>query len=161
MLDVTIFLPDNELDVNQKQTSGNNHIKIVGLILQYTKTTDSANSFNFGNTTDYSTDEKIIGTWIDGSYIYQKTINFGELSNRSSKDVAHGISNLGYVINIFATGKDNTNNRYSPFSKVHDRDASSQCCIYVDSTNISIENRSSNFSDWSCYVTLQYTKNNS
>ena len=65
------------------------------------------------------------------------------------------------MINIFATGKDNTNNRYSPFSKVHDRDASSQCCIYVDSTNISIENRSSNFSDWSCYVTLQYTKNNS
>lgn len=46
----------------------------IVVVLKYTKTTDSANSFNIGSDTDYSTDEKIVGTWIDGSYIYQKTI---------------------------------------------------------------------------------------
>lgn len=40
--------------------------------INYTKTTDSAVSI--GNDTDYSTTEKIVGTWIDGSPVYQKTI---------------------------------------------------------------------------------------
>ena len=41
---------------------------------QYTKTTDSA--VFIGNDTDYSTTEKIVGTWIDGKPIYQKTIEY-------------------------------------------------------------------------------------
>jgi len=41
--------------------------------VQYTKDTDSAVSI--GNDTDYSTTEKIIGTWIDGKPIYQKTLS--------------------------------------------------------------------------------------
>lgn len=38
----------------------------------YTKTTDSV--VYIGEDTDYSTDEKIVGTWIDGKPLYQKTI---------------------------------------------------------------------------------------
>ena len=41
--------------------------------LKYTKTTDSANSYNYANENDYSTSEKIIGTWIDGKTLYQRT----------------------------------------------------------------------------------------
>lgn len=41
--------------------------------INYTKTTDSA--ISIGNDTDYSTDEKIIGTWIDGRPIWQKTVS--------------------------------------------------------------------------------------
>lgn len=40
-------------------------------VIQYTKTTDSAVSI--GSDTDYSTDEKIVGTWIDGKPIWQRT----------------------------------------------------------------------------------------
>ena len=40
-------------------------------IIRYTKTTDSAVSM--GDDTDYSTTEKIVGTWIDGRPVYQKT----------------------------------------------------------------------------------------
>lgn len=39
--------------------------------LQYTKTTDSPVAI--GDDTDYSTDEKIVGTWIDGKPLYQRT----------------------------------------------------------------------------------------
>lgn len=42
-------------------------------ILAYTKTTDSANSYNYADENDYSTSEKIIGKWIDGKTLYQKT----------------------------------------------------------------------------------------
>lgn len=48
------------------------------LILQYTKTTDSAGSGNWNTdgvpTVHYSTSEQVIGTWIDGKPIYQRVI---------------------------------------------------------------------------------------
>lgn len=61
----------------------------VYITLQYTKTTDT--TVNIGTGNDYSTDEQIIGTWIDGKPIYQKTISgtiptpsadFGSLVNQ-------------------------------------------------------------------------------
>ena len=61
------------------------------VILQYTKTTDVANSFNYASENDYSTTEKIVGTWIDGKPLYQKTINFGSLPNKSEKTVSTGL----------------------------------------------------------------------
>jgi hypothetical protein len=41
----------------------------------YTKTTDSP--IAIGSDTDYSTDEKIVGTWIDGKLIWQNTVSTG------------------------------------------------------------------------------------
>jgi hypothetical protein len=41
------------------------------VLIQYTKTTDQ--SIAIGSDTDYSTTEKIVGTWIDGKPLYQKT----------------------------------------------------------------------------------------
>jgi hypothetical protein len=45
------------------------------IVLRYTKTTDSAVSI--GDANDYSTDEKIVGTWIDGKPIWQNTVSTG------------------------------------------------------------------------------------
>lgn len=47
----------------------------IFITIQYTKTTDEAGSFNYANENDYSTDEKVVGTWIDSKPIYQKTFN--------------------------------------------------------------------------------------
>ena len=48
----------------------------------------------------YSTDEHVVGKWIDGSDIYEKTINTGAMPNTTTKDVAHNITDLGKVIEI-------------------------------------------------------------
>ena len=45
-------------------------------ILRYTKLTDTA--ISIGSDTDYSTEEKIVGTWIDGSPVYQRTLDLGD-----------------------------------------------------------------------------------
>lgn len=45
------------------------------LTLKYTKTTDSPISIGDGN--DYSTDEQVVGTWIDGKPVYQKVVDLG------------------------------------------------------------------------------------
>lgn len=54
--------------------------------IQYTKTTDSA--VEIGVDTDYSTEEKIIGTWIDGKPIYQKTIVLEDTGDTTTKSVS-------------------------------------------------------------------------
>lgn len=50
--------------------------KNVYITIQYTKTTDAANSFNYGDPNEYSATEKIVGSWIDGKPLYQKTISY-------------------------------------------------------------------------------------
>lgn len=53
----------------------------LDVTIQYTKTTDTAGSGRWTPTGQYahhySTDEQIIGTWIDGSTVYEKTQNGG------------------------------------------------------------------------------------
>lgn len=47
---------------------------------------------------NYSLTEQEIGTWIDGTPVYEKTVSFGALPNNSTKTVAHNIVNLGHII---------------------------------------------------------------
>ena len=69
------------------------------ITLQYTKTTDSA--VYIGDDTDYSTDEKIIGTWIDGSPIYQKTFTGLNVSvNGTNWATICTIPNVKYVVDL-------------------------------------------------------------
>lgn len=59
--------------VQVKSTDALSSVVVNTVTLQYTKTTDSADSFKYSTPTDYSTEEKIIGTWIDGKPLYQRT----------------------------------------------------------------------------------------
>jgi len=49
------------------------------LTVKYTKTTDSASTTIQEDPNEYSTDEKIIGKWIDGKPLYQKTFQFDNM----------------------------------------------------------------------------------
>ena len=62
------------------------------ITFQYTKTTDAANSFNYASENDYSTTEKIVGTWIDGKPLYQKVV---ETTSPASKNTFGEVYNLG------------------------------------------------------------------
>jgi len=54
-------------------TGTNNILRDPVFILRYTKTTDTV--MDIGSANEYSTTEKIVGTWIDGKPIYQIIIN--------------------------------------------------------------------------------------
>lgn len=64
---VTFFL--------QNITGAPTSIDSVDITLQYTKPSDSA--IKVGTGTDYSTEEQIIGSWIDGKPLYQKMVTTG------------------------------------------------------------------------------------
>lgn len=66
--------------------------------IKYTKTTDTAGSGKFtpaGTKTEhYSTEEQVIGTWINGETLYRKTIHKVNTAVINGTEIAHGISNL-------------------------------------------------------------------
>ena len=73
----------------------------------YTKTTDSP--IAIGSDTDYSTTEKIVGTWIDGRSVWQKSYNATILGSQSSLTVDSIPANLDKLIAITGSVVDVTN----------------------------------------------------
>ena len=54
---------------------------------------------------NYSTDEQVVGTWIDGSAVYEKTIfltksDFTKVSSGVYTFTSHGISNIDRIIEL-------------------------------------------------------------
>ena len=78
--------------------------------VQYTKTTDSPVSI--GSDTDYSTEEKIIGTWLDGKPIYQKTWTNTEFDAKkdawTNTDIT--IENVAQLVSVKAYNIDSSPN---------------------------------------------------
>ena len=64
-----------------------------------TSTTDtySCNYINEARLEEYSTTEKIIGTWIDGKPIYRKVLNSVGLAGNTKKSIAYNIDNLDKI----------------------------------------------------------------
>lgn len=48
----------------------------------------------------YSTNEQVIGTWIDGKPIYRKVFNVGTITEQKTY-ITHGIANLGKLVNLY------------------------------------------------------------
>lgn len=86
----------------------NANISIRYATLQYTKSTDTAGSGGWTPqgvpAVHYSTDEQVIGTWIDGSTLYEKTITEDSIST-GNNTISHGISNFGNLVNVIGTFK--------------------------------------------------------
>ena len=67
----------------------------VRLIIEYTKTTDTTTTKKvpFEPLVEYSTDEKMIGYWIDGKPLYRKTVTTvvvnGSISGTSIENIEH------------------------------------------------------------------------
>lgn len=65
--------------------------------IRYTKTTDTAGSGQWTPqgvpAVHYSEDEHIVGTWIDGSTIYEKTVPFTTPSSNAYTTVSFGVAN--------------------------------------------------------------------
>lgn len=140
------------------QTPRNATADAVGrIILQYTKTTDSANSAIYANENDYSTDETIVGKWIDGKPLYQRTVDCGAGPNATTKSVPCSINNLDKIVDIKGIICSTTSDIW--FKQVGHANSTSDFIISIDYNNGNIRISSgNNYSNGNVYVTLQYTK---
>ena len=76
-------------------------VKSLVVTIRYTKSTDSAATTIEQKPTHYSTDEQVVGTWIDGKPVYQKTYISNTNFNRKTNVVIDTIANVDNVTNCF------------------------------------------------------------
>lgn len=145
-------------DSNNKQ-----NITYRKILLTYTKLADSP--ISIGSDTDYSTEEKIVGTWVDGKPIYQKSGSFSKTDFESGTNnwnyytllnlpnniniikINGMVSITDYGVTIIGTKNIlNGSNSWSTNFSYAKR-------ITLDVQNISIAGK-----DINLYITLQYTK---
>ena len=100
----------------------------------------------------YSTSEQVVGEWIDGKPIYQKTIECGALPNNTTKNVAHGITNASKFISVSAYTTNGTN--YMFLNHPYEYFANVIC----NATNVMLRTNTNLSAYTETYVTIQYTK---
>lgn len=107
----------------------------------------------------YSTTERPIGIWIDGSIIYRKVVDMGT-SSSGNISVNHDISNLDKVINVYGIASNNYNSNITQYSipKVSNSSYNNQIGIDVTATQITLINGSSVSFNVGSFVVIEYTK---
>lgn len=137
-------------DAIREQTGDSNPIAVSSMATQISSIVGGGHT--------YSTTEQEVGTWIDGSPVYEKVVDIGSLPNNTTKNVAHNISNLGLIISADFVASD-TSGQYiqMPFTAAQSNYINYQVSVYLTSTNIVIE-AGSNRSGYSGYAILRYTK---
>lgn len=113
-----------------------------------------ANKFNRSDL--YSTDEKIIGRWIDGKPLYQKTIDFGALPNAKTKEIEHNISDVDIVTYVCGVSYDST--RVAQIHLPNAVNTSNYIGVNAGRTTVSVNTGSNRTSFTETYITIQYTK---
>lgn len=109
---------------------------------------------------NYSTDEQIVGKWINGKPLYRKVIKTTmaeTLSNGTyvNKDVGTGFNiDFGYVAKaILISG---TQHMLLPY--INNAGYSTKCFIDKNGSNLILANGNSTFSNCETYVIIEYTK---
>lgn len=108
----------------------------------------------------YSTEEQIIGTWIDGKPLYRKVINAKPtISNSSYQTISikHNISDLKnvYKCNAFLHNTGNTQTYILP---VETSATQAIGISEINSTNIIMYSKNDTWSGWIAEIILEYTK---
>lgn len=104
----------------------------------------------------YSTTEQVVGKWIDGKPLYEKTFDVGYLLNNGTKSISHNIQNLKNVISVIGGGKTDSGLMF-PIIYTHPDGVNTGIGVIVNSTNIDFITKADR-TTWHVYVTLRYTK---
>ena len=107
------------------------------------------------NLHEYSTEEKVIGKWIDGKPIYEKVINSGYLQSASSISINASSLNIDSIIQLkgMTFTADKLNQRPITLG------TSDSNAIRIDFTNNNIRIFTwSNWSGYNSFIIIQYTK---
>lgn len=146
------------LETNNSSSAG-----VTGyVVVQYTKTTDS--SVSIGEETEYSTSEKIVGSWINGKPIYQKTITGYNLPSDIVDDTYKGVnipypSGIDRVISLDGTIKNPSGIQVCSINGVVTNAGKGYpISAFAASSNIIVSANKASLSGFEIVLTIQYTK---
>ena len=112
---------------------------------------------NANNQQNYSTNEQVIGTWIDGKPLYRKTLSTGALLNTGTLLVPYNIDNLKRILKVSGIAYNGSFGLLLPASH---NNSSSVINVYVDygGKGVAIQTFSDRSSYGEGYITIEYTK---
>lgn len=160
-LTVNYNLSDTILRVYAPTQNTNFPLRVTA---RYTKTTDSP--IAIGSDTEYSTTEKIVGTWVGGEPIWQKTYTV-DITSTSTVDYtfAHGIANIDKIVDIkgiYWETSSSPNEFYNiPSIWIDSTGTDIVTFSYIsveNTTNIKLRFKSNVFGVGKVFITIQYTK---
>lgn len=131
------------------------------VVLRYTKTTDTAGSGVWTPqgvpAVHYSTEEHIVGTWVDGSTLYEKTLTFTAPSSNAYTSQSLGVT-VDYV-SIIETATIKGSQVGTLCGAYNGNPASDEWQGFINLTNSTLDYRvGSSYYGATCYVTIHYTK---
>ena len=109
------------------------------------------------NPFEYSTSEEIIvGKWIDGSDIYRNTLEIPVSSSTTNANVSS--LNIGFITRYYGTALTNSNSEIKPFPYHNQNDNENYAVTYIKNTgNLKIACNSS-YLYGTVYLTIEYIK---
>lgn len=117
-----------------------------------------------GAITEYSTTEKAVGEWIDGSTIYQKTLYIASMPDGSSSETDYEFGNfkfdmvVDYSAILFTSSKD----QFIPMPYIYTGSALADIqfgfAVRNDKSYVGIRSEGVDRSTQSGYITVKYTK---
>jgi hypothetical protein len=115
-----------------------------------------------GGENDFSLEEKVVGEWIDGKPLYQKTYDFGALPSSNYKEIPTGLTNV-IVRSIQGYTYSSTSGLLLTVPSLSNTKASYQLGMSVrENASVIRVHPGDDFINPSaykeCYITLQYTK---
>lgn len=124
------------------------------------------------STHTYSTSEQVVGTWIDGKPLYEKTVLVGNVPRNGSTYVSSGISDIDTVVELIGCGAEVADNSawadyntLKGFMTIPNMSSSTYFCgIEIDfasGNKIGIELTSGYKRLDNCYAIIRYTKTTS
>lgn len=106
----------------------------------------------------YSSEEQLVGYWVDSKPIYQRTINCGDFASAGlEKVVKHNIEYIDNVIYIYTIVNNSTDGWALSIPYIDYASWRDAIQMYVTKTDIRI-NSEVNRTGCNIHVTLQYTK---
>lgn len=130
--------------------------------IQYTKTTDTTSPVEYASPNDYSTSEKIVGTWIDGKPLYQKTYTVARAANVGNTPITHELS-FDYITVtdavIIADDKSVIFPLPNNWVDANGSNSLEQSEVFINPTTINIRIRNGEVTvPGTIYITVKYTK---
>ena len=138
-------------DAIREQTGDENPIMLSNFA-------NEISSIQGGGSVNYSTTEHEVGTWIDGSTVYEKTFSFNNQSYSGSVNVSVTLPSMNkmWIENAWCV---NSENAFLPLPYVHS-DNSNSIGIFINVASQYIGLRMGNNAHpiTDLYVTIRYTK---
>lgn len=162
---MTSGLVDNNRTLFVASSTVSDSERPIYVTIQYTKTADSAVSM--GDDTDYSTTEKIVGTWIDGRPVYQKTVDVTVPSTTDDTFVKGQYDvtslNIDFPIKVTGVGRLVASQSCVVFDSVFETNTGKVIKGLIDTNNtkLTVWTNASAYGNATYAVTIQYIKTTS